>query len=66
MKPPTPKTIYQLKVTLMGSKPPIWRRILVPDTITLGKLHIVMQAVMGWLDEHLPSICSWKGALRSA
>ncbi len=53
MRPKTPKAIYQLKVTLMGSKPPIWRRILVADTITLGKLHTVMQVVMGWLDEHL-------------
>ncbi len=53
MKPQTPKTIYQLKVTLIGSKPPIWRRILVADTITLGKLHTVMQALMGWFDEHL-------------
>ncbi|MFZ4525149.1 MAG: plasmid pRiA4b ORF-3 family protein [Chlorobium sp.] len=53
MRPQTPKSIYQLKVTLMGSKPPIWRRILVADTITLGKLHTVMQAGMGWFDEHL-------------
>ena len=53
MKPKTPQAIYQLKVSLVGSKPPIWRRIVVPDTITLGKLHTVLQVVMGWLDEHL-------------
>jgi hypothetical protein len=47
--------IYQLKVTLQGTKPPIWRRILVPDTITLPKLHQVLQVAMGWTDSHLHS-----------
>jgi len=52
----TPGTsIYQLKVTLQGTKPPIWRRILVPDTITLPKLHQVLQIAMGWTDSHLHS-----------
>ena len=45
--------IYQIKVTLEGSKPPIWRRILVPINITLGELHHILQAVMGWWDYHL-------------
>ncbi|MEI7789114.1 MAG: plasmid pRiA4b ORF-3 family protein [Chlorobiaceae bacterium] len=48
-----PQSIFQLKVTLSGSKPPIWRRILVPDNITLGRLHVVLQVVMGWSDCHL-------------
>jgi hypothetical protein len=46
-------TIYQLKVTLRGSKPPIWRRLLVSSEITLGQLHDVIQAAMGWEDAHL-------------
>lgn len=50
---PTPKTIYQIKVTLNDSKPPIWRRILVADTTTLSKLHTILQTVMGWADYHL-------------
>ena len=53
MKTKAPQATFQLKVTLIGSKPPIWRRILVPDTITLGKLHQVLQVIMGWEDEHL-------------
>ena len=49
----TPKTIYQIKVTLKDSKPPIWRRVLVEDTTTLSKLHTILQTVMGWTDSHL-------------
>jgi Plasmid pRiA4b ORF-3-like protein len=49
----TPKTIYQIKVTLNDSKPPIWRRLLVADTITLTKLHDILQIAMGWENYHL-------------
>ena len=45
--------VYQIKVTLKGSKPPIWRRILVTEGTTLGRLHGILQAVMGWQDYHL-------------
>ncbi len=45
--------IYQIKVTLNDSKPPIWRRILVEDTTTLSKLHAILQTVMGWTNSHL-------------
>lgn len=51
VKPETP--VYQLKMTLNGSKPPIWRRVLVPGDITLGELHDVIQIAMGWEDGHL-------------
>jgi hypothetical protein len=45
--------IYQLKVTLDESKPPIWRRILVPGDVTLEKLHYIIQVAMGWTNSHL-------------
>jgi hypothetical protein len=45
--------IYQLKVTIMDSKPPIWRRIQVPGDITLSKLHLIIQEAMGWTNSHL-------------
>jgi hypothetical protein len=43
----------QLKITLSGSKPSIWRRLQVPDNIKLNRLHEVFQVVMGWTDSHL-------------
>lgn len=45
--------IYQLKVTLRDSKPPIWRRVLVPGDYTLGDLHRVIQVLMDWDGDHL-------------
>ncbi len=48
-----PGLVYRLKVTLKGSKPPIWRRLEVPGNITLAKLHQVLQVAMRWTDSHL-------------
>jgi hypothetical protein len=45
-------TLYQFKITLLGSNPPIWRRIQVQDC-TLDKLHEHIQAAMGWTNSHL-------------
>jgi hypothetical protein len=49
----TPAQVYQLKITLQGTKPPIWRRVQVPGNVTLAQLHDTVQAVMGWTDSHL-------------
>lgn len=48
-----PQAIYQLKITLSDCKPPIWRRLLVPDTFTLAQLHEAIQISMGWENYHL-------------
>ncbi len=45
--------MYQLKITIRDSKPPIWRRVLVPEQIPFSKLHAVIQLAFGWNDEHL-------------
>jgi hypothetical protein len=52
VREPDGKT-YQLKITIEGSRPPIWRRVRVPGSITLAGLHEVIQRVMGWEDYHL-------------
>lgn len=47
------RTVHQIKVTLAGSRPPIWRRLEIPSTITLRALHDVLQAAFGWEDYHM-------------
>jgi len=44
---------YLLKIWLIDIEPEIWRRFVVPGTITLDRLHDVIQIVMGWTDSHL-------------
>jgi hypothetical protein len=34
-------------------KPAIWRRVPVPGSITLDKLHRIIQIVMGWSNSHM-------------
>ena len=47
--------LYELHIELENIKPPIWRRVLVPGSIKLPKLHDLLQLVMGWTDSHLHS-----------
>jgi hypothetical protein len=47
------KKIYQLQIALRGSKPKIWRRVLVPSDLLLSHFHFVIQRTMGWDDSHL-------------
>lgn len=49
----TKTRIFQLKIQLLGVRPPVWRRVLVPGEITLAELHDVIQTAMGWSDSHL-------------
>ena len=50
---PGQREVFQLKIVLEGSKPPIWRRLLIPADLKLPDLHGVIQLAMGWNDEHL-------------
>jgi len=45
--------VCQIKVTLKGTRPPIWRRFLVLSDMSLHQLHQVSQVVMGWENSHL-------------
>lgn len=50
---PTSGSVSQLKVTLLDTKPPIWRRVLVDGHSTLDQLHEVIQAAFGWWNHHM-------------
>ena len=45
--------IARLKVVLDEVKPTVMRRLEVPLTIKLDRLHMVLQAAMGWTNSHL-------------
>jgi hypothetical protein len=48
----TAERVYQFRITLLDTQPPIWRRIQVKDG-TLDKLHEHIQSAMGWTNSHL-------------
>ena len=50
---PPAAMIYEVEMTLQESVPRIWRRVLVPGTTTLHRLHHILQALMLWEDYHL-------------
>lgn len=52
---PTPpgQAVIRLVTTLVDVEPAVWRRLLVPGSVRLDKLHRILQAAMGWDDHHL-------------
>ena len=53
--PTSGQSVFQLVVTLDEVVPTVWRKLLVPGGVRLGKLHGMLQAAMGWADSHLHS-----------
>ncbi len=47
------KRVYEIKVSLRGSRPLIWRRFHVLNDVTLFRFHNILQLVMGWTNSHL-------------
>lgn len=47
------ENVYQFKITLRDIRPPIWRRIQVPETYSFWDFHVAIQDAMGWTDSHL-------------
>lgn len=43
----------QLKIELQDVRPKVWRRVLVPSTVRLSKLHVILLRAMGWDGGHL-------------
>jgi hypothetical protein len=52
----TADSIVRLKITLNHVKPAVMRRIEVPFDIRLDRLHLTIQAAMGWTNSHLYEI----------
>ena len=46
-------TIARLKITLDAVKPAVLRRVEVPFDIRLDRLHLILQAAIGWTNSHL-------------
>ncbi|WP_018403107.1 plasmid pRiA4b ORF-3 family protein [Marinobacter gelidimuriae] len=49
----TSNNLYQIKISLTGAKPPIWRRLLIDPDTTFQDLHRIIQLAMGWQVSHL-------------
>lgn len=49
----SPGAAVQLRVAPRHIEPEIWRRLVVPASLTLRQLHAVLQTAMGWEDYHL-------------
>jgi hypothetical protein len=47
------RAVHRMKISLRGARPPIWRRLEVPSTMTLRQLHHAIQEAFGWADDHL-------------
>jgi len=47
------ESIIQIKISLVGTDPEIFRRVLVYEDTKLNDLHKIIQAVMGWYNYHL-------------
>lgn len=53
MQRPASQTTLQLRAQLRRVDPVVWRRLLVPGAVNLGKLDLMLQAAMGWTNSHL-------------
>ena len=47
------RTLLQVRITVAGSEPSIWRLLEVDSSLSLGVFHDVIQTAMGWWDSHL-------------
>lgn len=50
---PGKENLLQLRIDIDHCRPPIWRRVLVRDSLSFADLHDVIQISMGWEDAHM-------------
>jgi hypothetical protein len=48
-----PYAVFTVKVTLLDTDPPIWRRLRLPANATLADLHWVLQTAFDWTNSHM-------------
>ena len=53
MPTPPDQPVVDCTIELREVQPRVWRRLLVPGSVRLDKLHRMFQAAMGWEDCHL-------------
>lgn len=47
--------VYELTISLLHTKPLVWRKVLAHEFIELEELHMLIQMSMGWESKHLYS-----------
>ena len=45
--------MYQLRITIEGINPPIWRLVQVSENYSFYKLHHIIQKIFGWTNSHI-------------
>jgi len=45
--------VAELRISLSGVRPPVWRRVRLPAAATLADLHQTIQVLFGWDGDHL-------------
>jgi hypothetical protein len=53
--PAAKPNVFDMRIAIVDSRPEIWRRVLVPGSVRLPKLHLIFQDVMGWTNSYLLS-----------
>lgn len=51
--PKVAPSVFRLRIAIRRIRPPIWRRVQVPGTLSLAGFHEVIQTLFGWTDTHL-------------
>lgn len=52
-EPPEEELALTVRVDVDGTRPPVWRRLVLHGHLTLDEVHDILQAAFGWLDMHL-------------
>lgn len=54
--------LLTIKATLRYTQPPVWRRLVLPDSLTFWDLHFALQLAFGWENAHLFEFSTGRGS----